>query len=89
MPMIQCDFRRGRTKEQRDRLIRDLTQVIHEVSGAPVDTIAAVVRELPGPSTYEGGEPSPEYRPGPDGFDLAAVEELEARRKKTDNDQGN
>jgi 4-oxalocrotonate tautomerase family enzyme len=81
MPIIQCDIRRGRTEEQRNRLVRDLTQIVHEVTGAPVETISAVVRELPGPHTYEGGEPSPEYTPGPDGVDLAALKELEHRGK--------
>jgi phenylpyruvate tautomerase PptA (4-oxalocrotonate tautomerase family) len=84
MPMIQCDARRGRTTEQRDGLVRDLTQIVHEVTGAPVDTITAVVRELPGPSTYEAGEPSPEYRPDKDGFDLGALEELESRQSRRD-----
>jgi phenylpyruvate tautomerase PptA (4-oxalocrotonate tautomerase family) len=81
MPMIQADIRRGRTPQQRDQLVRDLTRIVHEVTGAPVDTIAAVVRELPGPATYEAGEPSPEYMPGEGGVDLAALAELEARRK--------
>jgi 4-oxalocrotonate tautomerase family enzyme len=81
MPTIQCDIRRGRTDEQRNRLIHELTRIVHEVTGAPIDTIASVVRELPGPHTYEGGEPSPEYRPGPDGVDLAAAAELEQRRR--------
>lgn len=82
MPMIQCDIRRGRTTEQRDRLIRDLAEIIREVTGAPVDTVTAVVRELPGPNTYEAGEPSPEYAPGPDGFDLAASRELADRARR-------
>jgi 4-oxalocrotonate tautomerase family enzyme len=82
MPMIQCDIRRGRTAEQRHRLIRDLAEIIHEVTGAPMETITAVVRELPGPNTYEAGEPSPEYEPGPDGFDLAASKELADRPRR-------
>jgi phenylpyruvate tautomerase PptA (4-oxalocrotonate tautomerase family) len=81
MPMIQADIRRGRTPQQRDQLIRDLTRIVHEVSGAPMDTIAAVVRELPGPATYEAGESSPEYLPGEGGIDLAGLAELEARRR--------
>ena len=80
--MIQCDLRRGRTDEQRNRLVQDLTRLVHDVTGAPVDTIAAVVRELPGPHTYEAGEPSPEYTPGPDGVDLAAIAELEERENR-------
>lgn len=84
MPMIQADIRRGRTAQQRDELVRDLTRIVHEVTGAPVDTIAAVVRELPGPATYEAGEPSPEYVPGEGGVDLAGLAELEARRRRAE-----
>ncbi len=81
MPMIQCDIRRGRSDAQRNQLVRDLSRIVHEVSGAPLDTIAAVVRELPGPHTYEAGEPSPEYVAGKGGVDEAGLAELEARRK--------
>jgi phenylpyruvate tautomerase PptA (4-oxalocrotonate tautomerase family) len=73
VPLIQADIRRGRTTQQRDQLISELTRIVHEVSGAPIETISAVVRELPGPATYEAGVPSPEYQPGPDGTDLAAA----------------
>jgi phenylpyruvate tautomerase PptA (4-oxalocrotonate tautomerase family) len=79
VPIIQADIRRGRSAQQRDELISELTRIVHEVSGAPVETISAVVRELPGPATYEAGAPSPEYAPGPDGTDLAALAELAAR----------
>jgi 4-oxalocrotonate tautomerase len=82
MPMIQADIRRGRSPQQRDRLIRDLTRIVHEVTGAPMDTIVAVVRELPGAATYEAGEPSPEYMPGEGGVDLAGQAELEGRRQR-------
>jgi 4-oxalocrotonate tautomerase len=84
MPMIQADIRRGRSPQQRDQLIRDLTQIVHEVTGAPMDTIAAVVRELPGAATYEAGESSPEYQPGQGGVDLAGLAELEARRRRVE-----
>lgn len=59
MPTIECDIRRGRTDEQRDEMVRELTRAVHEVSGAPLNVISAVVRELPGGHTYEAGEPSP------------------------------
>ena len=79
VPLIQADIRRGRTTQQRDRLISELTRIVHEVSGAPIDTISAVVRELPGPATYEAGTPSPEYVPGEGEIDLAALAELASR----------
>jgi phenylpyruvate tautomerase PptA (4-oxalocrotonate tautomerase family) len=84
--MIQCDIRRGRTAAQRDRLVYELTMIVHEVTGAPLDTISAVVRELPGPHTYEQGRPSPEYQPGPGGIDLAGLAELQARSTATGGD---
>jgi phenylpyruvate tautomerase PptA (4-oxalocrotonate tautomerase family) len=86
MPVIQADIRRGRTTQQRDQLIRDLTRIVHEITSAPLDTISAVVRELPGPATYEAGEPSPEYRPGEGGVDLAGLAELAARRSPAGRD---
>jgi phenylpyruvate tautomerase PptA (4-oxalocrotonate tautomerase family) len=79
VPLIQADIRRGRTTQQRDQLVSELTRIVHEVSGAPIETISAVVRELPGAATYEAGMPSPEYQPGPDGTDLAAAAELASR----------
>ncbi len=88
MPMIQCDIRRGRSDEQRNDLVRELTRIVHEVSGAPIDTIAAVVRELPGPHTYEAGEPSPEYVAGAGGVDLAGLADIEARRKASEEQEG-
>ena len=85
MPMIQADIRRGRTPQQRDQLIQNLTRIVHEVTGTPMDTIAAVVRELPGPATMRG-RPSPEYQPGEGGVDLACLAELEARRQRAEQD---
>jgi phenylpyruvate tautomerase PptA (4-oxalocrotonate tautomerase family) len=84
MPMIQADIRRGRSDAQRNALVRALTDIVHDVTGAPVETISAVVRELPGPHTYEAGEPSPEYVAGPGGVDLAGYEDAASRRSAPD-----
>jgi phenylpyruvate tautomerase PptA (4-oxalocrotonate tautomerase family) len=81
MPMIQCDIRRGRTPAQIQRLVSDLVEIVHEVTGAPAEMISTVVRELPGSMTFEGTDPSPEYRPGPDGVDLAGAEDVRRRQK--------
>jgi phenylpyruvate tautomerase PptA (4-oxalocrotonate tautomerase family) len=84
VPMIQCDIRRGRTTEQRDRLAAVLTEIVHEVTGAPIETIATFVRELPGPATYEGGEPSAEYVSGPAGTDIGSGADLMKRDASTE-----
>ena len=71
MPIIQCDTRRGRTGEQKIELARGLTDDVHEVVGIARDHVSVYIRELPGPDTFEAGEPSPEYQPNPGGADVA------------------
>jgi phenylpyruvate tautomerase PptA (4-oxalocrotonate tautomerase family) len=80
MPIIQCDIRRGRTREQKIELARGLTNDVHEVVEIAHDYISVYIRDLPGPDTFEGGQPSPEYQPGPGGADVAGQEEIRRRR---------
>jgi phenylpyruvate tautomerase PptA (4-oxalocrotonate tautomerase family) len=81
MPIVQCDIRRGRTSNQKIRLAKGLTNDIQEVTGIPIDYISVYIRDLPGPDTFEAGEPSPDYQPGPDGQDLAGQAEIRGRRR--------
>lgn len=84
MPIITCDIREGRTKAQRHELAMGLTQAVHEATGAPIENIFLVIREMPGFNFVDAGEHVPDYVPGPDGIDLAAQELLNQRdnRKK-------
>ena len=79
MPIITCDIREGRTKEQKHELAIGLTQAVHEVTGAPIECIFLVMREMPGFNFVDAGEHVPNYVPGPDGIDLAAHELLKQR----------
>jgi 4-oxalocrotonate tautomerase family enzyme len=63
MPVIQCDIRQGRTEEQKQALAREITRVVHETIGAPVDYIYVLIREQPGHHHVKGGKPLPEYEP--------------------------
>jgi 4-oxalocrotonate tautomerase family enzyme len=63
MPVIQCDIRAGRTDVQKQALAREITRVVHETIGAPVEYIYVLIRETPGFHHIKGGEPLPEYRP--------------------------
>lgn len=71
MPFITCDIRIGRTPAQKSRLAKDLTQAVHEITGAPLSAVFIVIRELPGFNFVEGGVHVPDYVPGPDGKDIA------------------
>ena len=79
MPIITCDIRTGRTKEQRHELAMGLTQAVHEIAGVPIDRIFLVMREMPGFNFVDAGEHVPDYVPGPDGQDLAGHEQLRKR----------
>lgn len=79
MPIITCDIRVGRTKEQKSLLAKGLTQAVMEVTGAPIDYIFLVMREMPGFNFVDAGEHVPDYVPGPDGMDLAGHEQLRQR----------
>jgi 4-oxalocrotonate tautomerase family enzyme len=82
MPIITCDIRQGRTKEQKHELAMGLTKVVEEVTGVSVDHIFLVIREMPGFNFVDAGEHVPDYVSGPNGEDLAGHEQLQQRAAK-------
>jgi 4-oxalocrotonate tautomerase family enzyme len=86
MPIITCDIRVGRTKEQKSRLAIGLTRAVQEATGVSIDHIFVVIREMPGFNFVDAGEHVPDYAPGPDGQDLAGEEQL--RRRNTSRSNG-
>jgi phenylpyruvate tautomerase PptA (4-oxalocrotonate tautomerase family) len=44
MPIITCDIRVGRTKEQKSRLAMGLTKAVQEATGVSIDYIFLVIR---------------------------------------------
>lgn len=61
MPIIQCDIREGRTGEQKQALAREITRVVHETIGAPVEYIYVLIRETPGAHHVKAGEALGDY----------------------------
>ncbi len=51
----QCDIREGRTKEQKEAMAREITRVVHETIGSPVEYIYVLIRETPGSHHVKGG----------------------------------
>jgi len=82
VPIIQCDIRRGRTKDQLHQLASELTRVVADAVGQPISSIFLVIREMPGFNFVDAGEHVPDYQPGPDGRDLAGEEQLRLRRAR-------
>lgn len=85
MPIITCDIRTGRTKEQKSQLARGLTEAVMEATGVKIDHVFLVIREMPGFNFVDAGEHVPDYVPGPNGIDLAGHEQLSARKTATEN----
>jgi 4-oxalocrotonate tautomerase family enzyme len=61
MPVIQCDIRAGRAAEQKEALAREITRVVHETIGAPIEYIYVLIREQPGPHHVNAGAALPDY----------------------------
>ena len=40
MPIIQCDIREGRTEEEKQAIAREITRVVHETIGSPVEYVS-------------------------------------------------
>jgi 4-oxalocrotonate tautomerase family enzyme len=57
MPVIQCDIREGRTEEEKQTLAQEITRVVHETIGAPVEYIYVLIRETPGSHHIKAGRP--------------------------------
>jgi 4-oxalocrotonate tautomerase family enzyme len=51
----------GRTEEEKQALAREITRVVHETIGAPVEYIYVLIRETPGAQHVKAGEPLPDY----------------------------
>ena len=62
MPVIQCDIREGRTAEQ-EALAQEITRVVHQTIGAPLDYIYVLIRETPGSHHVKAGRALPDYGP--------------------------
>lgn len=82
MPIITCDIRNGRTKEQKSQLAMGLTTAVSEATGCGVENIFLVMREMPGFNFVDAGEHVPDYVPGPDGIDLAGHDQLKSRESR-------
>ena len=63
MPLIQCDIREGRTEEQTQTLAKEITRVVPETIGAPVEYIYVLIHETPRPHHVKAGEVLLDYEP--------------------------
>jgi 4-oxalocrotonate tautomerase family enzyme len=63
VPVIQCDIREGRTEEQKQALAQEITRVVHETIGAPVEYIYVLIRETRGSHHVKAGKALEDWEP--------------------------
>lgn len=47
MPLIQVNIIEGRTAEQKERLIKEVSERVSDVLDAPMETIRVMINEMP------------------------------------------
>ncbi|WP_417500238.1 2-hydroxymuconate tautomerase [Methylophaga sp.] len=47
MPIVQVNIMEGRSEQQKERLIKEVTDAVHRSIGAPVETIRVLITEMP------------------------------------------
>jgi 4-oxalocrotonate tautomerase family enzyme len=62
MPIIQCDIREGRTREQKHALVEAITDAVHQTIDAPREYIYVLVREGPGFNHFKSGKHLPDFQ---------------------------
>ncbi len=55
MPIVQVSMMSGRTNEQKERLIREVTNAVMEAVGAPEQNITVIINEIPKAAFGIGG----------------------------------
>jgi 4-oxalocrotonate tautomerase family enzyme len=63
MLVIQCDIREGRTEAQKQALAQEITRVVHETIGSPIEYVYVLIRETPGSYHVKVGEALADYTP--------------------------
>ena len=56
MPFVHIELLEGRTPEQLEKLMKDVTRVISEDTGAPQEHISVIVNQLGERQLAQGGE---------------------------------
>ncbi len=56
MPIINIMLVEGRTQEQKQKLVRAITDAVHESIGAPKEAVRIIINETPANHFAIGGE---------------------------------
>ncbi len=57
MPLVEISLWPGRSAEVKERMIREVTDAVSRTSGAPLEAVEVIIREVPKTDWGIGGEP--------------------------------
>ena len=63
MPVYKYDIREGCTEKEKHGLTQEITRVVHETTGAPVEYTYVLIRETLGSLHVKVGEALGDYEP--------------------------
>lgn len=76
MPFVQCDIRKGRSKEQLSEFMHAIAKAVEDTTSIPADSVVVLIRETPGFNFLEFGEHCVDYEPDASGRDVAGEAQL-------------
>lgn len=56
MPFIHVEFLEGRTKEQKENLIKEITEVVCKNADVPKERVHVIINDIPHGNYGHGGE---------------------------------
>lgn len=56
MPVVHIEMMEGRSKEQKQQLVEEVTEVISRNTGAPQENIHIVISDIPSGNFASGGK---------------------------------
>jgi 4-oxalocrotonate tautomerase len=56
MPVVQVNIIEGRSEQQKERLIKEVTDAVHRSIDAPIETVRVLITEMPSSHWGIGGK---------------------------------
>lgn len=56
MPFIHVEMIEGRTREQKENLVKEITEVVSRNTGAPAEHIHIIIREMKAENLGQNGQ---------------------------------
>ena len=63
MPLVEISLWPGRTPEVKEDLMREVTETVARITGAPLEAVEVIIRDVPKTNWGMGGKPFSKSHP--------------------------